>query len=184
MVEIFEDIDDDLTSRYFECDGFGGIEKLFEDLSKINEARLADMIKGLPKDLIPPPAEPDAKLVTQHTCKQRFNNKKLRFKIKWNHTAEHDLNKRIAERTSFQSINHFNEIFKKFLDRIFPSMIGKEILVSGRYSFYFKEYNISIIISIDVDKIMMDNINEIFVITVLPGDVGINVVKTIVISDL
>jgi hypothetical protein len=31
---------------------------------------------------------------------------------------------------------------------------------------------------------MMDNVNEIFVITVLPGDVGINVVKTIVISDL
>jgi hypothetical protein len=63
-------------------------------------------------------------------------------------------------------------------------MIGKEILVSGRYSFYFKEYNISIIISIDVDRIMMDNINEIFVITVLPGDVGINVVKTIVIPEL
>ncbi len=184
VVEIHEDIDDDITSRYFECDGFGGIEKLFEDLSMINEARLADMIKDLPKELTPPPAPPDDKLVTQHTCKQRFNNKKLRFKIKWNHTAEHDLNKRIAERTSFQSIKHFNEIFKKFLDKIFPSMIGKEILVSGRYSFYFDEYNISIIISIDVDKIMMDNINEIFVITILPGDVGINIVKTIVISDL
>jgi hypothetical protein len=63
-------------------------------------------------------------------------------------------------------------------------MIGKEILVSGRYSFYFEEYNISIIISIDVDRIMMDNVNEIFVITVLPGNVGINIVKTIVISDL
>ena len=184
VVEIHEEIDDDLTSRYFECDGFGGIEKLFEDLSKINEARLADMIKVLPKELTPPPSEPDAKLVIQHTCKERFNNKKLRFKINWNNTAEHDLNKRIAERTSFQSIKHFNEIFKKFLDKIFPSMIGKEILVGGRYSFYFEEYNISIIVSIDVDRIMMDNVNEIFVITVLPGDVGINVVKTIVISDL
>jgi hypothetical protein len=184
VVEIFEEIDDDLTSRYFECDGFDGIEKLFGDLSKINEARLADMIKDLPKEMTPPPAGPDAKLVIQHTCKERFNNKKLRFKIKWNHTAEHDLNKRIESRTSFQSIKHFNEIFKRFLDKIFPSMIGKEILVGGRYSFYFEEYNISIIVSIDVDRIMMDNVNEIFVITVLPGDVGINVVKTIVISDL
>lgn len=33
VVEIHENIDDDITSRYFECDGFGGIEKLFEDLS-------------------------------------------------------------------------------------------------------------------------------------------------------
>ena len=154
------------------------------DAFDVNEASIAELIKDLPKELTPPPAGPDAKLVTQHTCKERFNNKKLRFKIKWNNTAEHDLNKRIAERTSFQSIRHFNEMFKRFLDKIFPSMIGKEILVSGRYSFYFQEYNISIIISIDVDRIMMDNINEIFVITVLPGDVGINVVKTIVISDL
>lgn len=184
VVEIHEDIDDDITSRYFECDGFGGIEKLFEDLSMINEARLADLVKDLPKEMTPPPAPVDSKLVTQHTCKERFNNKKLRFKIKWNHTAEHDLNKRIESRTSFQSIKHFNEIFKRFLDKIFPSMIGKEILVGGRYSFYFEEYNISIIVSIDVDRIMMDNVNEIFVITVLPGDVGINVVKTIVISDL
>jgi len=169
--------------EYYKCDGLGGIEKMLSCFD-INEASIADLIKDLPKELTPPPAGPDAKLVTQHTCKERFNNKKLRFKIKWNNTAEHDLNKRIAERTSFQSIRHFNEIFKRFLDKIFPSMIGKEILVSGRYSFYFTEYNISIIISIDVDKIMMDNINEIFVITVLPGDVGVNIVKTIVISDL
>jgi len=63
-------------------------------------------------------------------------------------------------------------------------MIGKEILVSGRYSFYFQEYNISIIIGIDVDKIMINNINEIFVVTVLSGNVGVDIVKTIVISDL
>jgi hypothetical protein len=172
------------TGEYYKCDGIEGIEKLLSDTFDVNEASIADLIKDLPKELTPPPAGPDAKLVTQHTCKERFNNKKLRFKINWNHTAEHDLNKRIAGRTSFQSIRHFNEIFKRFLDKIFPSMIGKEILVSGRYSFYFQEYNISIIISIDVDKIMIDNINEIFVITVLPGNVGINIVKTIVISDL
>jgi hypothetical protein len=170
--------------EYYKCDGLEGIKKMLSDTFDVNEASISDLIKDLPKELTPPPAGPDAKLVTQHTCNERFNNKKLRFKIKWNNTAEHDLNKRIADRTSFQSIRHFNEIFKRFLDKIFPSMIGKEILVSGRYSFYFEEYNISIIVSIDVDRIMMDNVNEIFVITVLPGDVGINVVKTIVISDL
>jgi len=184
VVEIYEDIDDDLTSRYFECDGFGGIEKLFEDLSKINEASIADLIKDLPKELTPPPAGPDVKLVSQHTCKQRWNGKKLLFKIKWYNTAEHDLTKRISERSSFQSVRHFNEIFKGFLDMIFPSMIGKEILVSGRYSFYFEEYNVSIIIVIDVDNIMKNNNNEILVITILSGDVGINVVKTIVIPEL
>jgi len=169
--------------EYYKCDGLGGIEKMLSCFD-VNEASIADLIKDLPKELTPPPAGPDAKLVTQHTCKERFNNKKLRFKINWNHTAEHDLNKRIAGRTSFQSIRHFNEIFKRFLDKIFPSMIGKEILVSGRYSFYFQEYNISIIIGIDVDKIMINNINEIFVVTVLSGNVGVDIVKTIVISDL
>ena len=154
------------------------------DLFEVNEARLADLIKDLPKELIPPPAGPDAKLVSQHTCKQRWNGKKLLFKIKWYNTAEHDLTKRISERSSFQSVRHFNEIFKGFLDMIFPSMIGKEILVSGRYSFYLEEYNVSIIVVIDVDNIMKNNNNEILVITILSGDVGINVVKTIVIPEL
>jgi len=174
--------------KYLESfDLFGGeYERMSRNrfMSDKNEARLADVIKDLPKELTPPPAEPDGKLVTQHTCKEWFNNKKLRFKINWNHTTEHDLNKRIRERTSFQSIRHFNEIFKRFLDKIFPSMIGKEILANGRYSFYFTEYNISIIIGIDVDQIMIHNTNEIFVVTVLSGNVGVDIVKTIVISDL
>ena len=174
------------TSRgeYYKCDGLEGIEKMLSDTFDVNEASIAELIKDLPKELTPPPAGPDAKLVSQHTCKQRWNGKKLLFKIKWYNTAEHDLTKRIAERTSFQSIKHFNEIFKRFLDKIFPSMIGKEILVSGRYSFYLEEYNISIIIVIDVDNIMKNNNNEILVITILSGNVGINIVKTIVISDL
>lgn len=153
------------------------------DIFDFNEARLADLIKDLPKQFSPTSEVTDVKLVSQHTCKQRWNGKKLLFKIKWYNTAKHDLTKRIAERSSFQSIRDFNEIFKGFLDNIFPSMIGKEILVSGRYSFYLEEYNISIIIFIDVDKIMKNNINEILVITVLPGNTGINVVKTIVIKD-
>lgn len=184
VVEIHEDIDGHLNSRYFECDGFGGIKKLFEDLSKMNEAILSDLVKNLPKELTPPKEPKYEKLVSQHTCKDRLNNKKLRFKIKWNNTAEHDLIKRISERASLQSIKHFNEIFKKFLDNIFPSMIGKQILVNGRYSFYLEDYNISIIIAINVDNIIINSANEIFVITVLPGNVGINVVKTIVISNL
>ena len=170
--------------EYYKCDGLDGIKKMLNDTFEVNEASIADLIKDLPKELTPPPADPDVKLVSQHTCKQRWNGKKLLFKIKWYNTAEHDLTKRIAERTSFQSIKHFNEIFKRFLDKIFPSMIGKEILVSGRYSFYFEEYNVSIIVVIDVDNIMKNNKNEILVITILSGDVGINVVKTIVIPEL
>jgi len=171
-------------SYYYKCDGLDGVKQMLSDTLGVNEARLADLIKDLPKELNPPPTEPDVKLLSQHTCKQRWNGKKLLFKVKWYNTSEHDLTKRIAERSSFQSIKHFNEIFKRFLDKIFPSMIGKEILVSGRYSFYFEEYNVSIIIVIDVDGIMKNNNNEILVITILPGDVGIKVVKTIVISYL
>lgn len=153
------------------------------DTYDFNEARLADLIKDLPKEFSPPSEKSDVKLVSQHTCKQRLNNKKIKFKIKWFNTAEHDLVKRISQRTSFESIRHFNEVFKKFLDIIFPNMVGKELLSSGKYSFYLEEYNISLIIYIDIDNIIKNNVNEILVITILSGNNGINILKTIVIPE-
>jgi hypothetical protein len=118
------------------------------------------------------------KLVKLITLKKRVNNKKIQFQINWNDSATHNLVKRIKERTSFGSVEDFNQYFKGEFNRIFPDMVGKEIYVSGRYSLYSKEYNFSMIINFNIDE-YADGIYEVDIITILPGKKGNNIVKFI-----
>jgi len=139
------------------------------------EARLADVlnIKGsgdLVKqmtDIKDAEFDLNKKLVKLITLKKRVNNKKIQFEINWNDSATHNLVKRIKERTSFGSVEDFNQYFKGEFNRIFPDMVGKEIYVSGRYSLYSKEYNFSMIINFNIDE-YADGIYEVDIITILP----------------
>jgi hypothetical protein len=150
------------------------------------EARLADVlnIKGsgdLVKqmtDIKDAEFDLNKKLVKLITLKKRVNNKKIQFQINWNDSATHNLVKRIKERTSFGSVEDFNQYFKGEFNRIFPDMVGKEIYVSGRYSLYSKEYNFSMIINFNIDE-YADGIYEVDIITILPGKKGNNIVKFI-----
>jgi hypothetical protein len=150
------------------------------------EARLADVlnIKGsgdLVKqmtDIKDAEFDLNKKLVKLITLKKRVNNKKIQFEINWNDSATHNLVKRIKERTSFGSVEDFNQYFKGEFNRIFPDMVGKEIYVSGRYSLYSKEYNFSMIINFNIDE-YADGIYEVDIITILPGKKGNNIVKFI-----
>jgi hypothetical protein len=150
------------------------------------EARLADVlnIKGdgdLVKqmtDIKDAEFDINKKLVRFITLKKRVNNKKIQFEINWNDSATHNLVKRIKERTSFGSVEDFNQYFKGEFNRIFPDMVGKEIYVSGRYSLYSKEYNFSMIINFNIDE-YADGIYEVDIITILPGKKGNNIVKFI-----
>ncbi len=150
------------------------------------EARLADLvnIKGegdLAKNLQSiKDAEFDftQRLVKFITLKKRVNNKKIQFEINWNNSAKHDLVKRVNDRTSFGSVEDFNQYFKGEFNRIFPDMVGKEIYVSGRYSLYSTEYNFSIIMNFNIDE-YADGIYEVDIITILPGKKGNNIVKFI-----
>jgi len=150
------------------------------------EARLADLlnIKGdsdLAKEM---QKIKDAefninkKLVRFITLKKRVNNKKIQFEIIWNDTAKHNLVKRIKERTSFNSIEDFNQYFKGEFNNIFPDMVGKELYSSGRYSLYSKEYNFTIIIDFSLDE-YIDGIYELKIITILPGKKGNDIIKFI-----
>jgi hypothetical protein len=150
------------------------------------EARLADLlsIKGegdlakQMKDIKDAEFDLSKKLVKFITLKKRVNNKKIQFQINWNDSATHNLIKRIKERTSFNSVEDFNQYFKDEFNKIFPDMIGKEIYVSGRYSLYSTEYNFSIIMNFDIDE-YTDGIYEVSVFTILPGKKGNNIVKFI-----
>ena len=118
------------------------------------------------------------KLVKFITLKSRVNNKKIQFEIFWNDTATHDLAKRIQNRTSFGSVEEFNQYFKSQFNQIFPATLGKELHSSGRYSIYSKEYNFSIIIYFNIDE-YTDGIYEVKVITILPGKKGNDIIKFI-----
>ena len=150
------------------------------------EARLADLlnIKGdsdLAKEMSKiKDAEFDItkKLVRFVTLKKRVNNKKIQFEISWNDTAKHNLVKRIKERTSFGSVEDFNQYFKGEFNNIFPEMVGKELISSGRYSLYSKEYNFSIIMDFSIDE-YIDGIYDVNIVTILPGKKGNNIVRFI-----
>jgi hypothetical protein len=150
------------------------------------EARLADLlnIKGdsdLAKEMQKiKDAEFDInkKLVRFITLKKRVNNKKIQFEIIWNDTAKHNLVKRIKERTSFNSVEDFNQYFKGEFNKLFPDMVGKELYTTGRYSLYSKEYNFTIIMDFSIDE-YIDGIYEVNIITILPGKKGNDIIKFI-----
>ena len=100
------------------------------------------------------------------------------LKLKWYDTATHDLVKKIKERTSFASIEHFIEYLQNKLTEVFPYKLGKELFKTGKYSIYLKEYNISIIIGFDLNKNMNDSY-FINIVTILPGRKGNNIVRFI-----
>ena len=159
---------------------------IFTKFQLFIEARLSDVlnIKG-DGDLVKQmtkikDAEFDInkKLVRFITLKKRVNNKKIRFEIEWNDSATHNLVKRIQERTSFNSVEEFNQYFKDQFNQIFPDMVGKELLSSGRYSLYSSEYNFTIIMHFDIDE-YSDGIYEVRIITILPGKKGNDVIKFI-----
>jgi hypothetical protein len=150
------------------------------------EARLADLLKikgegDLAKELSKiKDAEFDIskKLVRFITLKKRVNNKKIQFEILWNDSAKHNLVKRIKERTSFNSVEEFNDYFKGEFNKLFPDMVGKELFITGKYSLYSTEYNFTIIIDFSIDE-YIDGIYEVKVVTILPGKKGNDIIKFI-----
>lgn len=150
------------------------------------EARLADLLKikgegDLAKELSKiKDAEFDIskKLVRFITLKKRVNNKKIQFEILWNDSAKHNLVKRIKERTSFNSVEEFNDYFKGEFNKLFPDMVGKELFITGKYSLYSTEYNFTIIIDFSIDE-YIDGIYEVKIVTILPGKKGNDIIKFI-----
>ena len=123
----------------------------------------------------------NSKLVSLITLKKRVNGKKIQLKVEWNDSATHDLVQRISNRTSFTSIEEFNNFFKDFVNRIFPDKVGKE-LFSGKCAFYSVEYNITIIMEFNIDRYQKDDY-AIRVVTLLPGRIAKNIVDFIDINE-
>jgi hypothetical protein len=151
--------------------------RLADVLNIKGEGELTNQIRKI-KDM---KFEFEKNLVKLITLNKRLNGKKIQFKIEWNDSVSHDLVKRISNRTSFRSVDEFNEFFKKFINKIFPDMVGKE-LHTGRYGFYSVEYNITLIIDFDINKYNKGNY-EIRVVTILPGRIAKNIIDFIDINE-
>lgn len=108
-------------------------------------------------------------LIKYITLDNKIGDERIKMKIEWNNSASHNLIKRINNRTSFVSVEEFNEYFKNIINKFFPLEVGKTFFKSGVYSLYDKEHNITIVIYIDVMSFIEQHRYRIKVLTVLPG---------------
>lgn len=99
----------------------------------------------------------------------KMGDEVIKMKIEWNNSASHNLIKRISNRTSFISVEEFNEYFKNIINKLFPQEVGKIFFKSGIYSLYDKEHNMTIVIYIDTIAFTEKGRYKIKVLTVLPG---------------
>jgi len=73
--------------------------------------------------------------------------------IQWNNTINHNLIKKIADRSEINSISELNEIFERSIKEIIPKEIGYGITRTGDYDIYLKNRNIHIIVELDYDEL-------------------------------
>jgi hypothetical protein len=154
-------------------------------LKTFEEVRISDILKikgdsgtsEIIRNMMDKEFDESDPLIKEIQLNNKFLNKSIKLKIRWNDTANHSIVKRIRERTNFNSINEFNEYFEEKIQKIIPEKIGKEINESGRYALYDKEYDFSIIIDINPDDFIRKSIYKIFVFTILPLKRGRDVIK-------
>ena len=142
----------------------------------IEEARLSDLlrVKGDKSDLHTyiekeksKEFEVDRNLPKELTLKKRYNNKKIKVYFDWYDTYEHDLKKRIKERTSFKTITEFTDKFKNVINSILPDQLGVNINENGRFAINIQEYKITIIFTINLNDFDKNQIS-INILTILP----------------
>lgn len=118
----------------------------------------------------------EKKLTRFITLKKRLGNKKIQFELSYYDTAKHSLLNRIKNRSSFNSVEEFNEFLKKAINQVFPDKIGKEIFSTGRYSLYSPEFNLSVIISFNIED-FTNGKYQLIIVTILPGERGEKIIE-------
>jgi hypothetical protein len=109
----------------------------------------------------------DKDFIKFYTLKQRINNQKIRFDVEFHHNIKHNLKDRLRNRTSFKTIEEFNELIKKSLDFLFPDHLT-DMRKTGKYGIYFKEYNFTLIFAFDIYDFVKNNY-ILKIISIIPG---------------
>ena len=140
-------------------------EAKLSDISKVSG--FGNIIKQI-KDYQEMDFDMERALLRFATLNKRMGKNKIRMELTWNHNASHSIINRIKERTSFKSVDEFNNNLKEILNKIFPDKIGTDIFKNGKYTIYDKEHDISIIFAIDINK-FINGEHKLLIITILPG---------------
>ena len=93
------------------------------------------------------------------------------IKIDWNHNKNHNIKKKINNRTQIHNISEFNEIFEKVIIDLFNNHFNEFNKENNKYDLFLTESNIHILIILDYNKLFNSNTN-IFVLTILPNYPG------------
>lgn len=136
------------------------------------EVRLSDVVTIIGNNVTFDVNIPDDTFLKFKTISKRINREKIRLFLTWNHTLQHDLLKRINERTSLKFTTELNSLLSNGLDELYVNYVNY-IKSNNRYSLWFSEYNISIIVDIEYNK------NKINIVTILYGKSTQNVKNTI-----
>jgi hypothetical protein len=143
----------------------------------LEEARLSDILnvkggEGELRDFLEKEKSKtfdiDRELPTQLTLKKRYGKNKIKVLYEWFDNSKHDLKNRIKQRSNFKDISEFTQIFNETINKLLPNELGKGVSENGRYAITIKEYNITIIIVINMNELDSNRI-IINVITILPS---------------
>jgi len=104
----------------------------------------------------------DEKFKKYITTKKYYKGKKIQWVVNWHHDVYHDLIERLDKRSSIKSISEFNDIFVDVVNKLLPEyLINGEIKLSGKYSIYLNDYNISLILYLNIVKFEITTISII-----------------------
>jgi len=156
----------------------------------VNEARLSDIsflfgdekndifnkLKGdINKDF-----SIDKNLIKYITLKNRIKNNKIRFTIEYYDIVSHDIKVKIKERTSLKCVDEFNDLIEYSINFLFPDKLD-DLTHNGKYGIYFIEYDTTLIYLFNIDE-YLKNDYKIKLITIMPGYVNNNLLKTFIIE--
>lgn len=136
-----------------------------------NEARFSDIYKTICSGFTyNNSSDYSDNFIKFKTIQKRTTKNKIRLNIFWNDTITHDLKNRIEKRTNLKNIKELNYLLSSGLEEIYSMNYG-DFSINGKYSFWFSEYNFSIIVT--------KKDNDIRINTILPGMNSNNVLNVI-----
>ena len=90
--------------------------------------------------------------------------------IKWNDRIDHDIKKKIEDRTNCKNISEFNELFQDCLNLLFDKYFYEIDRDQNKYTIHLTQRNINFLLKFKYDD-LFENDFTIFVITIVNSSV-------------
>jgi len=101
--------------------------------------------------------------------------------VVYHHSVNHDLLKRLKNRTEINSNSDFNEVIEKVVNAI-PNEIGRKIKKTGKYDMYLIDSKLHVIVLLNYNNLFSNN-PKVLIVTLLKGGAINDVLDTIIIPE-